>query len=64
MTMAKPDPTAPERMARYRQRLKQRGGIRVNVWAFSREDADEIHRVAAELRERHQNPDNNFETEV
>jgi hypothetical protein len=46
------DPTAPIRVARYKQRMRERGCLRVDVWVPTKADADEIRRIAAEMRDR------------
>jgi hypothetical protein len=46
------DPTAPERVARYMAKMLSRGMVRVHVWVPTEADADEIKRIAAEMRER------------
>jgi hypothetical protein len=44
------DPTAPERMGRYRENMKQRGNVRIEVWVPP-DAAEKIRRIAAEMRE-------------
>lgn len=46
------DRTVNERIARYRQRMTEKGMVVVRVWVPTQADADEIKRIAAEMRER------------
>jgi hypothetical protein len=46
------DPTAPERVARYTNKMIDQGMVRVHVWVPTEANADEIKRIAAEMRSR------------
>jgi hypothetical protein len=50
--MSLADPTAPERIARYTNKMLDQGMLHVRVWVPTEADADEIKRIAAEMRER------------
>jgi len=46
------DRTVNARIAHYRERQRQRGMIIVRVWVPTQADADEIKKIAAEMRQR------------
>ena len=45
------DRTVNERIARYRQRMTEKGMVVVRVWVPTQADADKIKQLAAEMRQ-------------